>query len=163
MGQGPGAKGRAKGYGYSLRDSDGVTRRSGPTLGPNLGPLSMSLQSYRELRVWQRAIALANECCTLADALPPCERFALGAQLRRAAISIPANIAEGYGRNGRAEYVHHVGIGRGSLYEPETLIEIGALRGYFPQEILEPTRKKTREVASMLTRLRMRLSPPRDP
>ena len=120
----------------------------------------MPLKSYRELRVWQRSLALANECCAVADALPSAERFALGSQLRRAAISVPANIAEGYGRNGRAEYVHHVGIARGSLYELETLIELARLRGYLSDEVVAALTSNSREIASMLTRLRLRLAKP---
>ena len=108
--------------------------RRGLSLGPTLNPcVSMPLSSYRELRVWQKAIALTSDCCALADALPSAERFALAAQLRRAAISIPANIAEGYGRNGRSEYIHHLGIARGSLYELETLVEIARMRDYIPK------------------------------
>jgi four helix bundle protein len=121
---------------------------------------SMPLQSYRQLRVWQRGMALANECCALADCLPSRERFALAAQVRRAAVSIPANVAEGYGRNGRAEYVHHIGIARGSLYELETLIEIARLRGYLKDDVVSALNQRTREVGSMLTRLRVRLAPP---
>jgi four helix bundle protein len=120
----------------------------------------MPLKSYRELRVWQRSVALANECCAVADVLPSSERFALGSQIRRAAVSVPANIAEGYGRNGRSEYVHHVGIARGSLYELETLIEIARLRGYLNEDSVTPITSRTREVASMLTRLRLRLAKP---
>ena len=120
----------------------------------------MPLKSYRELRVWQRSIALANECCTVADGLPNAERFALGSQIRRAAVSVPANIAEGYGRNGRAEYVHHVGIARGSLYELETLIEIARVRRYLNEDIIASLTVRTRDVASMLTRLRLRLAKP---
>ena len=122
--------------------------------------LPMTLQSYRELRVWQRSVELASECCAIADGLPNAERFALGSQIRRAAVSIPANIAEGYGRNGRAEYVHHVGIARGSLYELETLIEIARLRGYVSETDVQPLTNRTREVAAMLTRLRLRLAKP---
>jgi four helix bundle protein len=120
----------------------------------------MPLQSYRQLRVWQRGVALASECGALADALPDRERFALASQIRRAALSIPANIAEGYGRNGRAEYVHHVGIARGSLYELETLIEIARLRGYMTEDAIARVSQRTREVGSMLTRLRLRLAKP---
>ena len=123
----------------------------------------MPLQTYRQLRVWQHGVALANECCAVADTLPSRERFALGSQIRRAAVSVPANVAEGYGRNGRAEYVHHVGIARGSLYELETLIEIARLRGYVRDDAVTPLLERTREVGSMLTRLRLRLSPPRNP
>ena len=123
----------------------------------------MPLSSYRELRVWQKAMALANDCCTMADALPNAERFALGAQVRRAAVSISANIAEGYGRNGRAEYVYHLGIARGSLYELETLIEIARMRDYITEDTVASLRNRTREVAAMLTRLRMRLGPANNP
>jgi four helix bundle protein len=120
----------------------------------------LPLKSYRELRVWQRGVTLASECSEVADNLPDRERFALASQLRRAAISIPTNIAEGYGRNGRAEYVQHVGIARGSLYELETLIEIAHLRGYLKPDVLASLTTQTREVAAMLTRLRLRLKAP---
>ncbi|HEU5185150.1 MAG TPA: four helix bundle protein [Gemmatimonadaceae bacterium] len=123
----------------------------------------MPLSSYRELRVWQRAITLANDCCAVADALPAAERFALAAQMRRAAVSIPANIAEGYGRNGRAAYVHHLGIARGSLYELETLIEIARMRDYITEDTIASLQTRTREVAAMLTKLRMHLAPPSNP
>ena len=123
----------------------------------------MPLSSYRELRVWQKAMTLANDCCELADALPSAERFALAAQVRRSAVSIPANIAEGYGRNGRAEYIHHLGIARGSLYELETLVEIARLRDYITEDAIASLRKQTREVAAMLTKLRLRLAPPTNP
>ena len=76
--------------------------------------------------------------------------------------SIPTNIAEGYGRNGRAEHVHHVGIARGSLYELETLIEIAHLRGYLHPDVVARLGTQTREIAAMLTRHRLRLKP-RDP
>ena len=75
-------------------------------------------------------------------------------------MSVPANIAEGYGRNGRAEHVHHVGIARGSLYELETLIEIARLRGYLSEVAVLPLTSRTRELAATLTRLRLRLAKP---
>ena len=75
-------------------------------------------------------------------------------------MSVPANIAEGYGRNGRAEYVHHVGVARGSLYELETLIEIARLRGYLSEVAVLPLTSRTRELAATLTRLRLRLAKP---
>jgi four helix bundle protein len=105
-------------------------------------------------------MALASACCACADALPATERFALGAQMRRASISIPSNIAEGYGRNGRAEYFHHVGIARGSLYELETLIELACLRGYVTEPVATELRRSASELGAMLTKLRLRLTPP---
>src|SRR5947209_7513129 len=84
----------------------------------------MPTKSYRDLEVWQRAMELLLACYQIAKRLPAIERYGLGAQLRRAATSIPANIAEGNGRRHRGDYVHHVSIARGSLTELVTLLEI---------------------------------------
>ena len=80
--------------------------------------------NYRELIVWQRAMALAEAAYTLAAILPDTERFGLCSQLRRAAISIPSNIAEGHERRSRADYRRFVTIACGSLAELETQIEL---------------------------------------
>ena len=73
------------------------------------------IRSYRDLKVWERSIELAMASHTLAKKLPRSEEFGLGIQIRRAAASIPANIAEGHGRVHRGDYVHHLSIARGSL------------------------------------------------
>lgn len=80
------------------------------------------LRTYRDLLVWQKAMELAEQVYALSVTFPPDERFGLTSQLRRAAVSVPANIAEGYGRNSRGEYLQHLGISRGSLRETETLL-----------------------------------------
>ena len=72
------------------------------------------MKSYRELIVWQRGIDLAEEIYRLIELLPKEERFSLCDQLRRSVISIPSNIAEGYGRNAVKEYVRFLNISRGS-------------------------------------------------
>ena len=78
------------------------------------------LRSYRDLQAWQRAVDLAVECHRIADGLPAVQRYGLGSQIRRAAGSVPANIAEGYGRLHRREYLYHLGVANGSLKEVET-------------------------------------------
>jgi len=79
-----------------------------------------SLQSYKQLTVWQKAIDLASEIYRLTDKFPKQEQYGLTSQMRRAAISIPSNIAEGYKRRHRAEYLQFLSIANGSAAELET-------------------------------------------
>jgi four helix bundle protein len=80
--------------------------------------------SYRELRVWQLAMDLVESVYRLTASLPRDERFGLTAQLRRAAVSIPSNIAEGHGRRSAGAFAHHLSIARGSVLEVETQVRI---------------------------------------
>jgi four helix bundle protein len=78
------------------------------------------IKSYRDLRVWQKAMDIAESCYLITREFPKEEIYGMTSQIRRAAASIPANIAEGYGREYRAEYVHFLRIAQGSLKELET-------------------------------------------
>jgi four helix bundle protein len=100
---------------------------------------------------------LVVESYRLAELLPPRERFGLAAQIRRAATSVPANIAEGYGRLRRGEYLHHVSIARGSLKELETHVAIAERLGYFAASELARFAELCDFVSRMLTRLRRSL------
>ena len=111
----------------------------------------MSLRSYRDLIVWQRAMELADEVYRLTSRLPAEERFALGLQLRKACCSVPANIAEGYGREFRAENLRHLSIAQGSLAELETLLMLAARAGHLGTEELLPSAQLSDEVGRMLT------------
>jgi four helix bundle protein len=82
----------------------------------------MAIQSYRDLRVWQEAMNLAEACYRLTAAFPREETYGLTSQIRRASASIPANIAEGYGRNSSGAYVQFLRIAQGPLKELETHI-----------------------------------------
>jgi four helix bundle protein len=75
--------------------------------------------SYRDLEVWQLSRQLVKDTYLITKQLPKEERYGLTAQIRSAVISVPANIAEGYGRSHRGDYLHHLSIARGSLYEVE--------------------------------------------
>jgi four helix bundle protein len=77
-------------------------------------------ESFRDLSVWQRAIELTVGVYQLTAAFPDSERFGLTSQLRRAAVSIASNIAEGYGRATKGEYIQFLGHARGSVSEVET-------------------------------------------
>ena len=79
-----------------------------------------SIESYRDLRVWQHAMDIAESCYRLSGAFPRREMFGLVAQLRRAAVSVPANIAEGYGRDSKGSYIQFLKVAQGSLKELET-------------------------------------------
>lgn len=85
---------------------------------------------FKDLIVWQRAMQFAKLVYGLVKQLPVEERYALADQLRRAAASVPSNIAEGNGRAGNKDYVHFLAISRGSLYETITQLELAKELGY---------------------------------
>jgi four helix bundle protein len=95
------------------------------------GQVKPRARTYRDLNVWQKAVELAEETYRLAKKLPKTEEHGLASQLRRAAISIPANIAEGHGRKGSKEFGRFLAIAHGSLVELETLIALGHRIGYY--------------------------------
>lgn len=80
----------------------------------------MSVRSYRDLIAWQKAMDLAEALYRLSAGLPKSEAYGLGSQLRRAALSVPSNIAEGQGRGATKEYIRFLRIARGSVQEVET-------------------------------------------
>lgn len=80
------------------------------------------VRSYRDLLAWQVSIELAEAAYSLASQLPRHELYGLVSQIRRAAVSVSANIAEGHGREHLGDYLHHLSIALGSVAEPETLL-----------------------------------------
>ena len=82
----------------------------------------MEPRGYQSLTVWQKAMELAREVYTLTNALPQKEQFGLCDQMKRAAISVPSNIAEGFRRSSKKDYAHFISIAHGSLSELETQI-----------------------------------------
>lgn len=113
----------------------------------------MALSSYRELEVWQVAMDLCEEVYRVSADFPADERFGLISQIRRAAVSVPSNIAEGYGRINRGEYVHHVSIARGSLYETETQLTLAVRLGLIPRECAINAWELAQRVGMMSTKL----------
>ena len=112
-----------------------------------------SLQSYRELIVWQKSLALTETIYRLSSQLPKEETYGLRSQLTRAAVSIPANIAEGQARHGTGEFLHFLGVARGSLAELETLLILCGNLKRFPKENVESTLTDCAEVGKLLTGL----------
>jgi four helix bundle protein len=121
----------------------------------------MALKSYRELEVWQKSMALAQAVYAAAEIMPKREEYRLTSQLIRAAISIPANIAEGHARATRKDYAHFISIARGSAAELETLLLLAESTNLLPQTTARAALSATEEVGRMLTRLRERLAAPR--
>ncbi len=110
----------------------------------------MVVNSYRDLLVWQRAMDLVESCYKIASGFPQEELFGLSSQLKRAAVSIPANIAEGHGRDGLGEYIHFLGVAQGSLREAETHLLLAGRFGFVSNEMLDNALRQSDEVGRML-------------
>jgi len=112
------------------------------------------MQGHRDLAAWQKAMELVTEIYRVTRTFPQDERFGLVSQLRRAAVSVPSNVAEGYGRNSRNELHHFVGQARGSLCEVETQVELAKNLGFLKPSIATELTRKVAEVGRLLTGLR---------
>jgi four helix bundle protein len=108
-------------------------------------------QDFRNLIVWQKAIAFVTDLYRATQAFPNEERFGLTSQLRRAAVSIPSNIAEGQGRLTRGEFRQFLGQAKGSVCEVETQLVIAQNLGYL--KAAEPLIDELHEVARLLNGL----------
>ncbi len=115
------------------------------------------MQHFRELKVWQRSHALVLELYRLTARFPPEERFGLVAQLRRAAASVPTNIAEGAKRQGRQDYARFLNIAEGSLAEAEYLVLLSRDLGYLTPEMVEAPLAEVSQISRMLNALRGRV------
>ena len=113
--------------------------------------------SYRELIAWQRALDLSVEVYSLTSCFPREEIYGLASQMRRAAVSIPSNIAEGYGRNSRSEYRHFLGIARGSVLELMTQLAIAKRLRLAKPEPLEKVEFLAEEVGKIIWAIRKKL------
>lgn len=106
--------------------------------------------SYKDLRVWKESFALAVAIYRLSRDFPPEELYGLSSQLRRAAVSIPSNIAEGHGRGTRRDHRHFVGIARGSTLELQTQLAIAAELGLVRLALMGTVRTQAEEIGKML-------------
>jgi four helix bundle protein len=107
-------------------------------------------RNYKDLVVWQRAIRLVPQVYAVVKTLPPEERFDLGSQMRRAVVSVPANIAEGQARHSPKEFLHHLSIAKGSLAEVHTLLIVAKELNYLNQTQLTTLEAAVDEVAKPL-------------
>ena len=99
----------------------------------------MSINSFRELRVWQLGMELTEKIYHLTSDFPKSETYGLSSQMRRAAVSIPSNLAEGHGRNSTKEFLQFIAIAFGSICELETQILLSHRLKYIETKDLETT------------------------
>jgi len=111
------------------------------------------IRSYRDLEVWQRAMDLAAECCGVAKTFPVDERYGLAAQVKRSAVSVPSNIAEGRGRLGPRGFLNHLSIARGSLFEVETQLLLAKRLRYLDDQTAVALLDRATQVACLLAGL----------
>jgi four helix bundle protein len=108
---------------------------------------------FEKLEVWKRSIAWADEIFTIADGLPQKYQFSLGEQMRRAALSVPTNIAEGTGRSLGKESAYFYRVSRGSLYEVVSLLIMCGKRDALSRDKYKELHAEANELAAMLTTL----------
>jgi four helix bundle protein len=124
----------------------------------------MSIKSYRDLIVWQKAMDFVVMVYRVTTQFPKDELYGLTQQLRRAAVSVPSNIAEGHGRQSRREYLQFLSIAYGSRNECETQILLGERLKYMSQEQSSDLLSSSAEVGRLLNGLRKSLcEEPTDP
>jgi four helix bundle protein len=116
------------------------------------------MPGFRQLRVWQAAMDLVEAIYLTTRSYPQHEIYGLTSQMRRAAVSVPSNIAEGHVREHLREYLHHVSIAQGSLAEVETQIEISARLGYLGPGARDALLEQTASVGRQLYGLRNSLA-----
>ncbi|QBX38802.1 four helix bundle protein [Brevundimonas sp. S30B] len=123
---------------------------------------SGEVRHYRDLLVWQKAITWVERVYAITREWPPEEKYGLTSQVRRSAISVPSNVAEGCARRSSGDFVRFLSIARGSLAEAETQLIIAERLGYVEQaelaSLLENADEISRMLAGLINKLEMRKS-----
>ncbi len=118
----------------------------------------MMVKSYKDLSVWQKAMHMVEECYRTTNSFPRNEKFGLKSQMRRAAVSIPSNVAEGNVRHSSNEYCRFLAIAIGSTAELETQIELARRLDLLSEEDAARISGQCQEVGRMLNGLRLSIS-----
>jgi four helix bundle protein len=127
-----------------VRDEDWGVRKEGRV---------KKVHSYQDLAVWQKGMQLVTSVYSVTRTFPREEMYGLTSQIRRAVVSVPANIAEGWGRRSTKEYIQFLRIARGSLLELGTLLLIAVNLGYLTTEKAETMLDQVQEISRMLSGL----------
>ena len=115
------------------------------------------IKTYRDLLVWQKAMKLVSAIYRITKNFPKNEEFSLSSQIRRAAISIPSNIAEGFGRKTPKEFTRFLYIAIGSLFEVQTQIDISLNQKYIANDTYKDIFDKSREIERMICSLILKI------
>src|SRR5262245_49943768 len=122
--------------------------------GGSWGSPAVAVNSFRDLRVWQGGVALVQAVYQATRSFPREEIFGLTSQIRRAAVSVPSNIAEGHARESTREYLQHVSVAQGSLAELQTQLEISGSLNYLTDDQLRQRLEMSTTLARQLYSLR---------
>ena len=106
--------------------------------------------SYKEQFIWKRAVQLAVNCYKVTSLFPPAELYSLTSQIRRSSVSVASNIAEGYGRRSKQEYIQFLHVALGSLRELDTQLIIAKEVDLFQQDVLTSILNEVEEMQSIL-------------
>ncbi len=120
--------------------------------------MGVGVSGFRDLRVWQQGMDLVEQVYRISQDFPRSELYGLTSQLRRAAVSVPANIAEGHNREHIKEYLHHLSVAQGPLAEVQTELEIAARLNYVPSELVDPVQGYASALARQVRALRNALA-----
>ncbi len=115
------------------------------------------MNNFKKLDVWVKAMEIAEQAYTTSSGLPSEEKFGLTSQIRRAAVSIPSNIAEGAGRNSKKEFIQFLAIARGSASELNTQILLGEAFGYLDQSEVRQLELEITHCINMINKLQEKL------
>jgi four helix bundle protein len=116
-----------------------------------------TMAEYKNLAIWQKSMDLAMQVYDITEKFPSNETYGLASQMQRAAVSIPSNIAEGYGRKSDKEFYYFLHIARGSMYELQTQLYIAAGRDYVSDENVFHINEMIEEISKMTAGLLRRL------
>ncbi|BCY29023.1 four helix bundle protein [Flavobacterium okayamense] len=111
------------------------------------------MKSYRDLIVWQKSMNWVTLVYKISEVFPESEKFGLVSQIKRSSVSVPSNIAEGYGRNYKKDYAKFLQIARGSQYECQTQIEIAVNLSFIKREQIQEASDLSIEIEKMLNSL----------
>jgi four helix bundle protein len=123
-----------------------------------VAPESAKVRHYKELKIWQKGMNLAKSVYQLTARFPPEERFGLSAQMRRAAVSVPSNIAEGQARHGTREFLQFLSHASGSLAELETQVLLSTNLGYCEESEISSIAGEIAEIQKMVAAIRRKLA-----
>lgn len=116
------------------------------------------MKSYRDLIVWQKSMDVVTLTYKLVKQFPDDEKFGLTSQIKRSSVSVPSNIAEGYGRHYTKDYIRFLNIARGSLYEMQTQLLVALNLNFIAEAALDKINALSKEVEKMLNSLIKKLA-----